>query len=198
MAKFHTRPYYKCTRSAFCFSRWMSWGVEPVSDRTPYLHIHGRSLLFPTHWSKRGDFVNIDPKRKKEKKFRHRSALIMGLIQCLVYPYLFSSSSEVRGASDFEYLRLGEMQLRPLTMLRHPRYTLLVIFTLGATFFLLPYPSDSDSSLSSRLDRAERIYQDFLPHRQELIKKFGPNPQDVESFVFLFFCFSSPDWLNLH
>ncbi|KDR78037.1 hypothetical protein GALMADRAFT_245009 [Galerina marginata CBS 339.88] len=73
---------------------------------------------------------------------------------------------------------------------RHPRYTMLVVAALVTTFYLLvPYGAPpahhftlQDSSLASRVDRANVIYERLLKQREGLIKKFGPNPKDIALF----------------
>lgn len=71
---------------------------------------------------------------------------------------------------------------------RHPRYTMLVIVALITTFYLLvpagpPRPFHlRDNSLQSRLEHSKAIYSKVLNDRKGLIKKFGPQPKDVEMF----------------
>ena len=73
---------------------------------------------------------------------------------------------------------------------RHPRYVALLALAILATLFLLnPWsdvpldPALADNDLPARLDRAERIYQDVLGRRKGLIRKFGPQPKDIDMSV---------------
>jgi hypothetical protein len=76
---------------------------------------------------------------------------------------------------------------------RHPRYTMLVVVALITTFYLLvpasPPPAFHlrDSSLQSRLEHSNAIYSKVLTDRKGLIKKFGPQPKDIELLVIKYF-----------
>ncbi|KAF9039870.1 methyltransferase domain-containing protein [Panaeolus papilionaceus] len=73
---------------------------------------------------------------------------------------------------------------------RHPRYTIMVTVALLITLYLLvPYTPQSgryfmmqDSSLQSRVQRSHAIYDTLLKDRKQLIKKFGPEPKDIQLF----------------
>ncbi|KAK7455844.1 hypothetical protein VKT23_010881 [Stygiomarasmius scandens] len=78
---------------------------------------------------------------------------------------------------------------------RHPKYALFVFVVLATTFYLLdpfsmPEPTPlpplridaAKGELAKRLARADTIYDKMLVDRQELIKQFGPTPQDVMMF----------------
>ena len=78
--------------------------------------------------------------------------------------------------------------------LRHPRYSLLILVSIIATFYLLFVTHEpptqlfhvQDASLESRVQRAHTIYDKFLVQRQGLLKKWGPNPKDISMYVVLF------------
>ncbi|EGN91733.1 hypothetical protein SERLA73DRAFT_192086 [Serpula lacrymans var. lacrymans S7.3] len=83
----------------------------------------------------------------------------------------------------------------PAIWQRHPRYFLIIVIIVSATFFLLsPYQSSlqtdpalyaatiRDDSLPARVERAERVYTRMTDDRRELIKKHGPTPADILMF----------------
>ncbi|ESK89173.1 hypothetical protein Moror_5220 [Moniliophthora roreri MCA 2997] len=80
----------------------------------------------------------------------------------------------------------------PIIWSRHPKYALFGFVVLVATFYLLnplagrgllrPQDFVYDPSLSGRLAMADRIYDKLLEDRKGLIKKFGPNPNNVAMF----------------
>ena len=78
--------------------------------------------------------------------------------------------------------------------LRHPRYSLLILFTLLTTFYLLFVPHHApihtfhvqDDSLQTRVQRSHTIYDKFLVQRAGLLKKWGPEPKDISVYVFFF------------
>ncbi|KAF8644217.1 hypothetical protein AX16_008621 [Volvariella volvacea WC 439] len=84
----------------------------------------------------------------------------------------------------------------PSVWQRHPKYSLLIAFTILATLYLLsPYSDGSgisltglgslggrDLTLAARLERADRIYDKVLRDRQKLIQKWGPEPKDIYTF----------------
>ncbi|KAF5362615.1 hypothetical protein D9758_009609 [Tetrapyrgos nigripes] len=79
---------------------------------------------------------------------------------------------------------------------RHPKYALFVFVVLATTFYLLdpfymPPPPGSlpplelhmaEGELARRLVRADVIYDKMLADRKDMIKKFGPEPEDVMMF----------------
>ncbi|KAJ8522215.1 hypothetical protein ONZ45_g1141 [Pleurotus djamor] len=80
---------------------------------------------------------------------------------------------------------------------RHPRYSLFVFIVICGTLFLLsPYNSlpqvtgpqqqivtvPTDNDLPARIARSDRIYAKVLRDRKQLIKKFGPSPDQVDMF----------------
>jgi len=72
---------------------------------------------------------------------------------------------------------------------RHPRYMLLIAVTLVTTFYLLVTANMpprafyiQDTTLQSRLARSKTIYSKVPRDRKDLIKKFGPQPEDVNMF----------------
>jgi len=75
---------------------------------------------------------------------------------------------------------------------RHPRYTMLVVVALITTFYLLVPASPPrefklrDNSLESRLEHSKASYSKILKDRTELIKKFGPQPKDIELLVIMY------------
>jgi len=79
---------------------------------------------------------------------------------------------------------------------RHPRYTILVVVALITTFYLLvpagPSPTFHlrDNSLQTRLEHSKASYSKILKDRTGLIKKFGPQPKDIELLVITY---SSPN-----
>ena len=85
---------------------------------------------------------------------------------------------------------------------RHPRYTMLVVVALITTFYLLvpagpPRPFHlRDNSLQSRLEHSKAIYSKVLKDRKGLIKKFGPQPKDIELLVIRYS--SPPNLLTCH
>ncbi|KAJ7626688.1 hypothetical protein DFH06DRAFT_1443784 [Mycena polygramma] len=80
---------------------------------------------------------------------------------------------------------------------RNPRYVVLILVAISATLYLLsgsfsedapPHHSHSrippmeDHDLPNRVARSDKIYNKLLLDRKELIKKFGPTPNDVAVF----------------
>ncbi|KAJ7366777.1 methyltransferase domain-containing protein [Mycena albidolilacea] len=81
---------------------------------------------------------------------------------------------------------------------RNPRYIVLILVAVVTTLYLLgpfgepdarpppPPPrvasSIQDDDLPNRLARSDKIYEKLLLDRKELIKKFGPTPNDVALF----------------
>ncbi|EKM54906.1 uncharacterized protein PHACADRAFT_259072 [Phanerochaete carnosa HHB-10118-sp] len=71
---------------------------------------------------------------------------------------------------------------------RHPRYCLLLICVLLGAFFMLSTPSfpagslRPGSSISKVLADEDRLYDEALKARQELVEKWGPTDEDVASF----------------
>ncbi|KAL0952968.1 hypothetical protein HGRIS_007179 [Hohenbuehelia grisea] len=72
---------------------------------------------------------------------------------------------------------------------RHPRFALFIFVVICGTLFVLNSPfSDpiplvlSDPGLAGRLQRSNHIYDKVLRDRKELIKKFGPTPEDIDMF----------------
>ena len=87
--------------------------------------------------------------------------------------------------------------------LRHPRYSLLILFTLITTFYLLFVPHEhptqtfhvQDNSLGTRVQRSHAIYDKLLVQRERLLKKWGPNPKDIHLYVVLFAYMKAPsEW----
>lgn len=66
---------------------------------------------------------------------------------------------------------------------RHPRYAMLLVAVLITTFYLLVPTGPRDNSLQSRLKHSKAIYSKVLKDRRGLIKKFGPQPKDIELLV---------------
>ena len=72
---------------------------------------------------------------------------------------------------------------------RHPRYMMLLVLSLITTFYLLVPTGPPrafhlrDNSLQSRLEHSKAIYSKVLKDRKGLIKKFGPQPEDIELLV---------------
>jgi hypothetical protein len=79
---------------------------------------------------------------------------------------------------------------------RHPRYSILLFAILLAICYIL-VPSGPFAPLAAppsalalydstdielRLERSERFYQKALEGRKDLLKRFGPKPEDVETF----------------
>ncbi|KAF7365296.1 hypothetical protein MVEN_00401400 [Mycena venus] len=78
---------------------------------------------------------------------------------------------------------------------RNPRYIVFILVAVVLTLYLLgpfgtdtaPFPvtkvsSIEDHDLPNRLARSDKIYNKLLLDRKELIKKFGPTPNDVALF----------------
>ncbi|KAJ7179936.1 methyltransferase domain-containing protein [Mycena crocata] len=76
---------------------------------------------------------------------------------------------------------------------RNPRYVVLILMAIAATLYLIgpfqePAPNPRlrgftpDQDLPQRVARSDRIYNKLLLDRKELIKKFGPTPNDVALF----------------
>ena len=104
--------------------------------------------------------------------------------------------------------------------IRHPRYSVLILVTLIATFYLLfvPHggpiyvqyrgrtyvrdrgptyvqyrptyvqdrPTYVQDSLETRVQRSHMMYDKFLVQREGLIKKWGPDPNDIHLYTVLF------------
>ncbi|KAF7297127.1 hypothetical protein MIND_00945600 [Mycena indigotica] len=77
---------------------------------------------------------------------------------------------------------------------QHPRYSTFILFCVVGTLYLLGVHHPGAirprialrklhaHDLPTRLERSKRIYNKLLVERQGLIKKFGPNPQDIVLF----------------
>ncbi|KAJ7935562.1 methyltransferase domain-containing protein [Mycena leptocephala] len=80
---------------------------------------------------------------------------------------------------------------------RNPRYVVFILVAIATTLYLMGPFQDSpvgppppvtritqleDHDLPNRLARSDRIYNKLLLDRKELIKKFGPTPNDVALF----------------
>ncbi len=86
-----------------------------------------------------------------------------------------------------------------MASLFRPRYLILVTLLLCGVFFYLytsrqllnaartSYHSLRDPGLSTRLAKAEEIYQRTLKGREQLLNKFGPSPKDIVMYVLFFF-----------
>ncbi|KAJ3494556.1 hypothetical protein NMY22_g20056 [Coprinellus aureogranulatus] len=79
----------------------------------------------------------------------------------------------------------------PSVIQRHPRYAILVAAAILTTIYLLiPYqpisvPSKiitAGADLEGRIEQSKQIYDRLLQNRKGLIKKFGPNPNDIALF----------------
>lgn len=82
----------------------------------------------------------------------------------------------------------------PGLLQRHPYFGLLAVGAVCFTFYVLSTPSSLswnaspfemppvDVTLPARVQRANRIYDKVLADRKELIRKFGPTPEDVQMF----------------
>ncbi|KAI5989787.1 methyltransferase domain-containing protein [Pisolithus orientalis] len=81
----------------------------------------------------------------------------------------------------------------PSSWNRHPRYLLLIALVISATVYLLIpsqplVSSDSfaslirDTSLPARLQRAERVYQNVVSDRKDMIRKYGPTSRHIHMF----------------
>jgi hypothetical protein len=70
---------------------------------------------------------------------------------------------------------------------RNPRYIVFILIAVATTLYLItpfqdPPPKQAfleDRDLPNRIARSDRIYNKLLLDRKELIKKFGPTPNDV-------------------
>jgi hypothetical protein len=79
---------------------------------------------------------------------------------------------------------------------RHPRYALLAFLVFLCTLYLFfpvqqnpvfkPIYIFKENTLSNRLARSDHIYERALSSRQDMIKKFGPAPNDITLYVHVF------------
>ncbi|KAL0961203.1 hypothetical protein HGRIS_006171 [Hohenbuehelia grisea] len=74
--------------------------------------------------------------------------------------------------------------------LRSPRFTLFIVVVICGSLLVLAPPFSNraapftlvDEGLASRLARSDKIYNATLRNRKELIKKYGPSPEDIALF----------------
>ena len=111
-----------------------------------------------------------------------------------IYIYLYSSSFQVFTLVASCYVNpIPCFSAMATVWLRHPRYSLLILFTLLTTFYLLFVPHHApihtfhvqDDSLQTRVQRSHTIYDKFLVQRAGLLKKWGPEPKDISVYVYL-------------
>lgn len=80
------------------------------------------------------------------------------------------------------HTRLLRTPMAPSLLTRHPRYVaLLAAATLTTIYLLFPTRSSPSPPLSLRavLEREERLYAETLERRAEMVRRWGPTPENV-------------------